>query len=460
MDNSEKSVGASALTLALPQTGSATDLGGRGGAADSLRPNICCFRKPMIIEPPVLSSIRMTPRQETDEHDESDKGVKPLPPPSLAVPTLTLPTDSTSVSPPKLRRPLSMNAAEFYPSSLTPTSPDMTPATPTTSTTASPFLIRPSLELNTPKRSPTVDSLLSALTPDEPRTPAKEEDTDELWAKLRCGSLRTEEVAEREKQKQERLAKRQNRCADYPGLAFGSAMFGSDTNMRFNIIKNELHNIMRSQLKRVDGEVNALSSRVKKLDMNLEESERLIRTATSALSECVSLQIEESKSRSQETESQSNLSAFDQHILYLETQLKDAKIKASHSLQIMEDCDKAQETLLLEPAPLQLNLPTLHLLPPLITPTANTPQSSMPTIFDPATILNNNLEEAIHNVNNNNSSSSSTTNNMFENEANNNNTSSVSTAVMLDGVRENKNCLQSLMTEEDSANGNTVHLNV
>merc|ERR1719411_1877137 len=187
-------------------------------------------------------------------------------------------------------------------------------------------------------------------------TPENEDaETSELWAKLRCGSLRTEEVAEREKQKQERMKNRQNRCADYPGLAFGSAMFGSDTTMRFNIIKNELHNIMRSQLKRVDGEVNALSSRVKKLDMNLEESERLIRTATSALSECVSLQIEESKSRSQETESQSNLSAFDQHILYLQTQLKDAKIKASHSLQIMEDCDKAQETLMLEPSPLQLN---------------------------------------------------------------------------------------------------------
>ena len=399
----------------------------------------------------------MTPRQETDEHDDNDNGLKPspspLPPPSLAVPTLTLPTDPKSVSPPKLRRPLGTSAAEFYPSALTPTSPDTMPVTPT-STTASPFLIRPSLELATPKRSPTVDSLLSALTPDEPRE-AKEEDTDELWAKLRCGSLRTEEVAEREKQKQERLAKRQNRCADYPGLAFGSAMFGSDTNMRFNIIKNELHNIMRSQLKRVDGEVNALSSRVKKLDMNLEESERLIRTATSALSECVSLQIEESKSRSQETESQSNLSAFDQHILYLETQLKDAKIKASHSLQIMEDCDKAQETLMLEPSPLQLSSPNLHLLPPLVTPTDNTPQSSRPpNTFDPATILNNNMEEAIHNVNNNNTSS--TTNNMFENEANNNNTSSVtqSTEVMLEGVSDNKNCLQSLMTEEDSANGN------
>ena len=397
----------------------------------------------------------MTPRQETDGHDDNDNGLKPspspLPPPPLAVPTPTLPPDPRSVSPPKLRRPLSTSAAEFYPSALTPTSPDTMPATPTSST-ASPFLIRPSLELATPKRSPTVDSLLSALTPDEPRE-AKEEDTDELWAKLRCGSLRTEEVAEREKQKQERLAKRQNRCADYPGLAFGSAMFGSDTNMRFNIIKNELHNIMRSQLKRVDGEVNALSSRVKKLDMNLEESERLIRTATSALSECVSLQIEESKSRSQETESQSNLSAFDQHILYLETQLKDAKIKASHSLQIMEECDKAQETLMLEPSPLQLNSPNLH-LPPLITPTDNTPQSSRPPTFDPATILNNNLEEAIHNVNNNNTSS--TTNNMFENEANNNNTSSVtqSTEVMLEGVSDNKNCLQSLMTEEDSANGN------
>ena len=405
----------------------------------------------------------MTPRQETDEHDDNDNGLKPkpspLPPPSLAVPTLTLPkTDPRSVSPPKLRRPLSTSAAEFYPSALSPTSPDTMPATPTSTTTAaSPFLIRPSLELATPKRSPTVDSLLSALTPDEPRE-AKEEDTDELWAKLRCGSLRTEEVAEREKQKQERLAKRQNRCADYPGLAFGSAMFGSDTNMRFNIIKNELHNIMRSQLKRVDGEVNALSSRVKKLDMNLEESERLIRTATAALSECVSLQIEESKSRSQETESQSNLSAFDQHILYLETQLKDAKIKASHSLQIMEDCDKAQETLMLQPSPLQLGPPNPnpHILP-LITPTTdNTPQSSRPPTFDPATILNNNnSEEAIHNVNNNNTSS--TTNNMFENEANNNNnTGSVtqSTEVMLAGVSDNKNCLQSLITEEDSANGN------
>merc|ERR1712013_885597 len=109
--------------------------------------------------------------------------------------------------------------------------------------------------------------------------------------------------------------------------------------------KNELHNIMRSQLKRVDGEVNALSSRVKQLDKNLEESENYIRIATAALADTVALQIEESKSRNDDKESESDLSAFDQHVLFLEAQLKEAKIKASQSFQILEDCDQAQESL-------------------------------------------------------------------------------------------------------------------
>ena len=73
------------------------------------------------------------------------------------------------------------------------------------------------------------------------------------FSDLRCSSVRTEEIVEREKARQER---REKRCPDYPGLAFGAPLgFGSDTMMKFNIIKNELHNIMRSQLKRVDGEV-------------------------------------------------------------------------------------------------------------------------------------------------------------------------------------------------------------
>lgn len=63
-------------------------------------------------------------------------------------------------------------------------------------------------------------------------------------AKLRCTSERTEVIAERE-------TRRRRRCADYPGFAFGSSIFSSDTMMKFNIIKNELHNIMNTQLKRV-----------------------------------------------------------------------------------------------------------------------------------------------------------------------------------------------------------------
>lgn len=63
-------------------------------------------------------------------------------------------------------------------------------------------------------------------------------------AKLRCPSERTEIQAERE-------ARRRKRCADYPGLAFGSSIFASDTMMKFNLIRNELQNIMGNQLKRV-----------------------------------------------------------------------------------------------------------------------------------------------------------------------------------------------------------------
>lgn len=79
--------------------------------------------------------------------------------------------------------------------------------------------------------------------------PGPQEDTqDDLetqeLARLRCTSERTELVAEREN-------RRKNRCADYPGLAFGRSIFSSDTMMKFSIIKNELHNIMNAQLKRV-----------------------------------------------------------------------------------------------------------------------------------------------------------------------------------------------------------------
>lgn len=95
--------------------------------------------------------------------------------------------------------------------------------------------------------------------PDEERPPLEGAASDDLWlhdiendpevaewSKLRCTSERTEVVAERED-------RRQRRCADYPGLAFGRSIFSSDTMMKFSIIRNELHNIKKTQLKRVRG---------------------------------------------------------------------------------------------------------------------------------------------------------------------------------------------------------------
>lgn len=73
--------------------------------------------------------------------------------------------------------------------------------------------------------------------------PDEDPETAEL-ARLRCTSVCTEVLAERE-------SRRRRRCADYPGLAFGSSIFSSDTMMKFSIIKNELQNIKNTALKRV-----------------------------------------------------------------------------------------------------------------------------------------------------------------------------------------------------------------
>jgi len=149
-----------------------------------------------------------------------------------------------------------------------------------------------------------------------------DEDSDAETAelsRLRCTSVRTEVIAEKKQRKD-----RRNRCADYPGLAFGSAAFGSETMMKFNIIKNELHNIMRSQLKRVDGEVSALSQRIKALDENLAKSEQYIKTATAALADAVAMEVE-----NDEEDVNDPLSQFDAQMAILEGKLLEAKYLAS-----------------------------------------------------------------------------------------------------------------------------------
>jgi len=298
-----------------------------------------------------------------------------------------------------------------------------------------------------------------ASIPDIPTPVNEDAETTEFWSKLRCGSLRTEEVAEREKQRQLRMKNRQSRqSSDYPGLAFGSAMFGSDTTMKFNIIKNELHNIMRSQLKRVDGEMNAFSTRVKEFDKNLEESENYIRQATSALAEVVTLQAEEDKSKNEDNENESNISAFDQHVLFLETQLREARIKASQSFQILEDCDQAQESLFTSsspPGPVPKS--SSHSTPRHQAPDSNGNTHNSHNNYTKEmeeNIANGNVGDdvtngniTVHNLSNVNRDENTLNGNVLSSPSNSN-------RYNINNGNGNINCFKAILSEQDSANAN------
>ncbi|KAI4458882.1 tropomyosin [Holotrichia oblita] len=149
----------------------------------------------------------------------------------------------------------------------------------------------------------------------------------EELARLRCTSERTEVIAERE------IRKRGRRCADYPGLAFGSSIFSSDTLMKFSIIRNELHNIMNTQLKRAESEVAALNRRIQLLEEDLERSEERLATATAKLAEA-SQAADESERIRKALENRTNME--DDRVAILESQLSQAK-------QIAEEADKKYE---------------------------------------------------------------------------------------------------------------------
>lgn len=89
---------------------------------------------------------------------------------------------------------------------------------------------------------------------------------------------------------------------------------------------------MRSQLKRVDGEVSALSQRIKALDENLAKSEQYIKTATAALADAVAMEVERRKNSGQEEAEKDisdPLSQFDAQMAILEGKLLEAKYLAS-----------------------------------------------------------------------------------------------------------------------------------
>ncbi|XP_072937936.1 uncharacterized protein Tm1 isoform X5 [Epargyreus clarus] len=158
-----------------------------------------------------------------------------------------------------------------------------------------------------------VTALASDISDDDP-------ETAEL-AKLRCPSVCTEVLAEREN-------RRRRRCADYPGLAFGSSIFSSDTMMKFSIIKNELQNIKNTALKRAESEVAALNRRIQLLEEDLERSEERLATATAKLAEA-SQAADESERIRKALENRTNME--DDRVAILEAQLAQAKLIAEES---------------------------------------------------------------------------------------------------------------------------------
>ncbi|XP_042241057.1 tropomyosin isoform X2 [Homarus americanus] len=147
--------------------------------------------------------------------------------------------------------------------------------------------------------------------------PDVDRELEEL-AKLRCPSVATEVVAARYKR----------RCSDYPGFAFGSSIFSSNTMMKFSIIKNELHNIMNVQLKRAEGEVAALNRRIQLLEEDLERSEERLNTATTKLAEASQAADESERMRKVlENRSLSDEERMDA----LENQLKEARFLAEEA---------------------------------------------------------------------------------------------------------------------------------
>lgn len=105
---------------------------------------------------------------------------------------------------------------------------------------------------------------------------SRDEGSDD-WSKLRCTSALTEEVAERERIKCKKK--------DDIEIIFAEAVFRSDTLMRFNIIKNELHNIQKSQLRRAETDFSSFNKRIENQENDLDSWEQDLKLTQSTLVE-------------------------------------------------------------------------------------------------------------------------------------------------------------------------------
>ncbi|XP_055342220.1 tropomyosin isoforms c/e-like isoform X1 [Paramacrobiotus metropolitanus] len=145
----------------------------------------------------------------------------------------------------------------------------------------------------------------------------------EDYSSVRCKSQSVEQISSQHKQAQTRKSR-------FPGLALGSSLMKSPAEMKFQIIGNELHNIINVHMKRAEAEVAALNRRIQLLEEDLERTEERLKSATSKLEEACAAADESERNR-KVLESRSITD--EDRCAVLESQLAEARLMA-------EDADR------------------------------------------------------------------------------------------------------------------------
>lgn len=143
----------------------------------------------------------------------------------------------------------------------------------------------------------------------------KKDDGCEDWSKMRCTSELSEVVAEKEKRK----GKKKSDAYDLDTI-FAEAMFRSDTLMRFNIIKNELHNIQKSQLKRAENDFSCFNKRIESQEKDLYDWEKELKSTQDSLSK-TSESMERAKRAKEDAVNE--IASYDECMMMLEKRLEE-----------------------------------------------------------------------------------------------------------------------------------------
>lgn len=148
-----------------------------------------------------------------------------------------------------------------------------------------------------------------------PEDKSKDEGSED-WSKMRCTSAFSEEVADKERKK--------NKNKDDLEHIFAEAVFRSDTLMRFNIIKNELHNIQKSQLRRAENDVSSFNKRIESQENELGTWEKDLTLTKSTLTETAASMEKAKKAKELAVE---EIISYDECMNMLEEKLNEIRLE-------------------------------------------------------------------------------------------------------------------------------------